>query len=162
MHKEAYAEMQRLLNGVQMVGAHVLDVGSADINGTYRPLVEGRGWNYTGLDLAAGENVDVVAADPYRYPFEDSSFDVVMSGSTAEHVAMPWRWLPELARLVRPGGMLCIISHTRWPLHRFPEDYWRFMPAAMALLFNLTGSLERYEIRMFNENDISAAAWRKA
>lgn len=162
MHPEAYSEMARLLFRYLGDAPNVLDVGSLDVNGTYRPLVEGRGWAYTGLDLVAGKNVDVVAAEPYRYPFVDSSFDIVISGSTAEHVAMPWLWIPELARLLRPGGMLAVITHHRFALHRYPQDYWRFMPDGLELLFNLAGGLGRYDIRMFNEHDIYGVAWRVA
>lgn len=160
MHAEALGEMGRLLCHYMSRHADVLDVGSLDVNGSYRGLVEKRGWHYTGLDLTAGKNVDVVAEQPYAYPFADGSFDVVISGSTAEHVAMPWLWVPELARLLRPGGMLAIITHTSWMLHRFPCDYWRFMPDGLRLLFDLAGCLGRYDIHMYNATDIYGVAWK--
>jgi hypothetical protein len=34
----------------------------------------------------------------------------VISGSTMEHVARPWRWVPELVRILRPGGLLAIVA----------------------------------------------------
>ena len=34
------------------------------MNGTYRPLVTGLGWHYTGLDVSDGPNVDLVSPDP--------------------------------------------------------------------------------------------------
>ena len=43
MHAEAYEAMRQLLGRGPGRGARVLDVGSYDVNGTYRPLVEGRG-----------------------------------------------------------------------------------------------------------------------
>jgi len=42
------------LNGV----ASVLDVGSYDVNGCYKNLFTDVGYNYTGLDMAKGPNVD--------------------------------------------------------------------------------------------------------
>ena len=97
MHATSMSEMARLLGRWPAPDADVLDVGSLDVNGSYRALIEGRGWRYTGLDIAPGANVDVVADDPYCYPFADGAFDVVISGSTMEHVKHPWRWVPELA-----------------------------------------------------------------
>lgn len=160
MHPESYREMERILNGWQG-NASVLDVGSTDVNGSYRPMVEERGWEYLGLDLAPGKNVDVVADDPYAYPFPDGAFDIVLSGSTAEHVAMPWLWFPELARLVRPGGLLGVISHVCWPEHRYPIDTFRYMPDGFRVLFDLTGALRDYDIRITNDGkDICGTAWK--
>ncbi len=160
MHDAALRQMDRLLNRYEHSVASVLDVGSLDVNGTYRAIVERRGWHYTGLDTQPGPNVDVVADNPYRYPFEDDTFSVVISGSTMEHVGQIWRWVPELVRVLRPGGMLAIITHTQWPYHPYPLDCWRVMPDGMRLLFDLTGQLERYEITMYSDTDISALAWK--
>lgn len=140
--------------------ADVLDVGSYNVNGTFRHLVEGRGWKYTGLDIEAGPNVDVVTADPYRFPFDDATFDVVISGYCMEHVKSVWRWVPELARMLRPGGLLVIITHWQFFEHRYPVDCWRIMPDGMAHLFDEAGKLHKYEIRMYDQYDIIGAAWR--
>ena len=42
-------------------GGSVLDVGSYDVNGTYRPLFPA-GWDYLGVDIEKGPNVDLVVA----------------------------------------------------------------------------------------------------
>ena len=64
MHATSMSEMARLLGRWPAPDADVLDVGSMDVNGSYRALIEGRGWRYTGLDIAPGANVDVAADDP--------------------------------------------------------------------------------------------------
>src|SRR5512139_3480772 len=120
MHAESLRAMERMLGRFQEPAAWVLDVGSLDVNGTYRELVERRGWRYTGLDIVDGPNVDIVAADPYRYPIADDACDVVISGSTMEHVEQVWLWIPELVRVLRPGGMLAILTHWCFPEHRYP------------------------------------------
>lgn len=160
MHAEALAAMTNLLGRWNGPAANVLDVGSYDVNGTFRPLVTGRGWRYTGLDCAAGPNVDIVASDPYHYPIADDQFDVVLSGSTMEHVEAIWRWVPELVRVLRPGGMLAIVTHWQFPEHRYPVDCWRIMEDGMRYLFDLTGQLELYEIRYASQYDIAATAWK--
>ena len=159
MHKAAYEAMDGMLNRVAWPRAKVLDVGSLDINGSFRPLCEQRGWIYLGLDVVPGKNVDVVAS-PFSYPFENGDFDIVISGSTMEHVTAVWRWIPELARVLRPGGLLALTTHMAFPEHRHPVDCWRVLPDGIRYLFDETGVLERYDI-VTNTTDIYASALRK-
>jgi SAM-dependent methyltransferase len=160
MHKESYELMAGILAKVTGDNLAVLDVGSFNVNGTFRPLVEDSGWQYTGLDTSAGPNVDVVALNPYLFPFPDGSFDMVISGSTMEHVQAIWRWIPELVRVLAPGGLLAIHTHWKFQEHRYPVDCWRIMPDGMRYLFDETGQLERYEIRIANDMDIIGTAWK--
>lgn len=161
MHKESYALMGEMLDRIHGEGLRVLDVGAYDVNGTFRPLVEAKGWHYTGLDHAAGPNVDIVADDPFAYPLEDGAFDVVISGSTMEHVTEIWRWIPELARVLAPGGTLALHTHWSFPEHRYPLDCWRIMPDGMQFLLDKTGAFGEYEIRIANEWDITALARKR-
>lgn len=163
MHPESYELMRQMLNeGPKQAGLSALDVGSLNVNGAFTPLVRAHGWSYTGLDMEAGSNVDVVVNDPFDYPYEDDTFDVVLSGSTMEHVTAVWKWIPELVRVLKPGGYLAIHTHWQFPEHRYPLDCWRIMPDGMAFLFNETGQLERYNIRIANSMDIVATAWKVA
>ena len=69
----------------------VLDLGSQDINGSYRPLFAVPPWKYVGVDLAAGPNVDVVLADPYDWrEIDPESADVIVAGQTFEHTEFFW------------------------------------------------------------------------
>ena len=162
MHHDAYVKMQDVLDTIPDGDAlTVLDVGSHDVNGTYRPLVEARGWAYTGLDMIPGPNVDIVPSDPFAYPIDDDSFDVVISGSTMEHVTAIWRWVPELARVLKPGGLLVIITHWQFVEHKYPVDCWRILPDGMAFLFDACGLLTDYEIEIYSQTDICGVARKK-
>ena len=123
-------------------------------------VVQNYGWRYTGLDVEAGPNVDLVSPDPYRFPLANDTFDIVMTGSTMEHVEAIWLWVPELVRVLRPGGMLAIVTHWQFPLHRFPVDCWRIMPDGMKFLFDETGLLERLQIEIASQYDIAATAFK--
>lgn len=160
MHPDSEREMARMLD-CWAGPANVLDVGSLDVNGTFRAMCEGRGWTYTGLDIVDGPNVDVVSLNEDAYPFPAGAFDIVISGSTMEHVRMPWLWVPELARLLRPDGMLAICTVWCWQPHTHPVDCYRFLPDGMKVLFDLAGSLERYDIRRLEPYDLAAQAWRR-
>lgn len=161
MHSQAYVRMSEIIDAIPGNNLTCLDVGSYNVNGTYRPLVEDRGWQYVGLDLTAGPNVDIVTEHPYRFPLADAMFDVVISGSTMEHVKAIWLWLPELVRVLKPGGTLAIITHWQFVEHRFPVDCWRILPDGMRYLFDLCGDLEDYSIRIYNATDISGVAVKR-
>jgi SAM-dependent methyltransferase len=161
MHVEAWEAMHTLLTAFTREKADVLDVGSYDVNGNYREMIERHaGWHYTGLDVCAGPNVDVVSADPYHFPFEDNTFDLLISGSTMEHVEAIWLWVPELVRVLKPGGMLSIVTHWSFKEHKYPIDCWRIMPDGMKYLFDQTGKLERYSIGIVSQYDIGGRAWK--
>src|SRR6266404_3953321 len=121
----------------------VLDVGSRFLNGSYRDLIESHGWSYTGLDLEEGANVDVVADNPYHYPIETGAYDVVVTGSTAYAVLDLVSWTKELARVLRPGGLVVVItpSLNKPPTTQSPVDLWRMTEDALRLLFENTGIL---------------------
>ena len=152
------AEMLARYEGSQ---ANVLDVGSQDINGTFRPLVEQRGWLYTGLDQVKGRNVDVVSQDPFKFPLTDEQYDIVLSGSTMEHVTAIWLWIPELVRVLKPGGLLAIHTHWQFMEHRYPLDCWRVLPDGMRFLFDQTHRLTAYDIRIANHMDIIGSAFKR-
>ena len=159
MRPEAYDMMRDLITRRIEPGSDVLDVGSRDVNGNYRNFILACGATYTGLDIVDGPNVDIVTEDPHRFPFEDEQFDAVISGATMEHVTAIWLWVPELVRVLKPGGLLAILTHTSWPEHKFPVDCWRIMPDGMRYLFDLTGALEDYHI-ISNQFNIAARAYK--
>lgn len=117
----------------------VLDLGSRIIPrqshlGSYRQLFNNKKWRYTGVDVERGENVDVVILDPYIFPFGDGEFDIVISGQTLEHIEYPWLWFEEMARVLKKGGICCIIAPSIIQEHKFPIDTYRYYPDGMRAL----------------------------
>ena len=45
----------------------ILDLGSQDINGSYKELFSSPAWKYIGIDTSEGKNVDIVISDPYSW-----------------------------------------------------------------------------------------------
>lgn len=160
MHDNALVAMHEMLERAPVWATSVLDVGSLNVNGTYRSLVQCRGYGYTGLDICEGENVDIVA-EPYCYPFPDNHFDIVISGSCMEHVERPWLWIPELARVLKSGGLLAIVTHHTFPFHEHPVDCYRYFPHAFKILFDDTHCLENYQIAMHSHQDIIGSAIKR-
>ena len=58
-----------------------------------------------GLVARAGLRVPLVNADAERTPFAGETFDVVMCDHGAMTFADPYRTVPEVARVLRPGGL---------------------------------------------------------
>jgi SAM-dependent methyltransferase len=113
----------------------ILDFGSQDVNGTYRSLFDDPQWTYVGADMTRGQGVDVVLSQPYHWrELKSSDFDLVISGQTFEHIEFPWVSILEIARVLRPHGLLCLVVPSTGHQHRFPVDCWRFYPDGLAAL----------------------------
>lgn len=55
-----------------------------------------------------------VVGDGRSLPFDDASFDVVFSIYVLEHVADPASFSAEIARVLRPGGVVLGLTPNRW------------------------------------------------
>lgn len=110
----------------------ILDLGSTEMGACYRPIFQRPEWNYVGVDLAPGPNVDVVLKRPYDWrEIKSESVDLLISGQVLEHVEFFWITALEVSRVLRPGGMACLIAPSSGPEHRYPVDCWRFYPDGM-------------------------------
>ncbi len=125
----------------------VLDVGSCDVNGTLKPIF--LGWDYVGLDIAEGPNVDIVASNQ-GWPLTDSSFDVAVSSSCFEHDPRFWITFKEMARVVRSGGWVYICAPSQGPYHGHPGDCWRFYKDAWQALADSTEGVELLSSRVYD------------
>lgn len=138
----------------------ILDIGSYDVNGSYRPLFDSPSWRYTGVDLEAGPGVDLVLESPYRLPVDDQSIDLVISGQAFEHVEFFWLTWLEMRRVLKPGGAVFLIAPSRGPEHRYPQDCWRFYPDGYRALARF-GGFDLVEVHTDWEPhpDPGSAAW---
>jgi SAM-dependent methyltransferase len=114
---------------------NVLDVGShaAGNMRTHRELLTDHDVTYTGTDVSAGPNVDVVMRKPYRLPFRSKTFDVVLTNSAFEHIPFPWVSFLEIVRVLRPHGLVLLVAPSRGHIH-WDFDCWRYYPDSMRAL----------------------------
>ena len=129
MHDSSYKFMTGFVKNYVKNGDSVLDVGSYNFNGCYRPLFQE--CKYVGLDLESGPNVDIVIKDAYQYPFPDNNFDIIICGQCLEHSFHPWKVVNEIGRVTKKCGFACLIAPWQWPIHRFPVDCFRILPDGM-------------------------------
>ena len=133
MHPSSYDKMadfrRRYLTRRENESLLIYDLGSQDINGSYRPLFSEPSWTYVGVDMASGKNVDLVLADPYDWrEIEPASVDVLISGQTFEHTEYFWLTMQQIARALKPGAICCILAPSSGPEHQYPVDCWRVYP----------------------------------
>jgi SAM-dependent methyltransferase len=126
------------LTAADVAGQRVLEVGSRDVNGSVRPIVESLGpCEYVGVDIEAGPSVDLICrAEDLVKRFGASSFDIVISTELLEHVR-DWRSaVSNMKTVLRPGGTLLLTTRSRgFHLHGYPWDYWRFELDDMRAIF---------------------------
>jgi SAM-dependent methyltransferase len=89
------------------------------------------GYDASGCDIVlARDATNVVAApqrlrqinrSPYRLPFDDATFDVVVSTSVLEHARNPEEYLREIRRVLKPGGAAMHLLPGKWYLPYEPH-----------------------------------------
>ena len=62
------------------------------------------------LQAEHGMDFPLVHGDAERVPYPDASFDLALSEYGASSWCDPHRWVPEAARLLRPGGLLVFLT----------------------------------------------------
>ena len=86
-----------------------VDVTPAQLETARRCMVE------TGIEFP------LVEASAEEVPLPDASFDLAFSEHGASTWCDPYRWIPEAARLLRPGGRLVFLHTTPLAMICFPD-----------------------------------------
>jgi glycosyltransferase involved in cell wall biosynthesis/SAM-dependent methyltransferase len=86
------------------------------------------------VDVFPFPGVDVVA-HAEKLPFTDDSFDGLVTESMLEHVADPKRVSLEMARVLKPGGIVYASAPFIHPYHASPDDFNRFTTSGLKELF---------------------------
>jgi SAM-dependent methyltransferase/putative flippase GtrA len=120
--------MRRAL--AQMPGGEVLDVGAG-----HAPW---RGWmpercRYVGVDIDAASHfgmgprpANVRYYDGRNMPFADGQFTAAICIEVLEHAEDPEGLLNEIARVLKPGGVLLLTTPWSARRHHIPYDFHRF------------------------------------
>ena len=99
-------------------GGHVLDVATG--TGLVAAELLRRGFEVTGVDLSPemltvahrrfGDKVELINASAEALPLASGSFDHLTVTHVLRYVADPGATLAELARVVRPGGVVALLE----------------------------------------------------
>lgn len=99
-----------------------------------RPLFSNS--EFYGCDMRKGPGVDLVL-DLHQIDLPQSVAGSVIALDTLEHVERPWEAMSEIYRILKPGGIAILTSVMRFPIHGYPNDYWRFTPEGLRSLFKV-------------------------
>lgn len=138
---------------------NVLDIGSLDINGNNRYLFEN--CNYTGIDLAEGQNVDIVCKG---HEFKSKTkFDLIISTECLEHDKYWKETLTNAYHLLKKDGMLLFTcattgreEHGTSSHHGFAsphtQDYYMNLDTNhIKEVFDLDNCFSKYELKEVHE-----------
>ena len=107
MHAEAFAFVQTVVTA-HGVPASVVEIGARCINGSIRPLFHGAA--YTGIDIAPGAWVDVVADGATWQP--PAPVECVVCCEVLEHAEQAAAICANAAAMLRPGGLFIVTAAT--------------------------------------------------
>ena len=113
--KRRGAEVARILKTFAPKNPRILDIGTAD--GLLLDLVcaQTKPELAIGLDLSWGllkantRKNPIIRADAEKLPFPTSYFDAAVATAIIEHVPHPDRFVEEIERVLKPGG-ICIVT----------------------------------------------------
>lgn len=119
-----------------------LEVGSKDYGSTQdlRSVFASKG-EYIGVDMDAGPSVDIVLDMTDDFAIIDDAlknlrFGTIFCLSVLEHCHKPFHMAENLTSLLESGGTLVVSAPFSWKIHAYPNDYWRFTPEGLKLLFS--------------------------
>jgi len=75
--------------------------------------------HYRELFPAWQERVATIAAFGEKLPYQDSSFDVVLSDNVVDHAESPRRIVEEMMRVLKPGGLLYFTVNVHHPFYHW-------------------------------------------
>jgi hypothetical protein len=130
--------------------APVIEIGALNVNGTVRPLFP---TPYLGLDLQAGPGVDVVGdiEECEGRWAKAEHYKTVVCCETLEHVASPADALAGMWAVASENSLLILTTCFCFPVHEYPNDYWRFTPNGLHKLIEDAGFVL---VRIETEGDV--------
>jgi SAM-dependent methyltransferase len=125
----------------------VLDAGCGS-GRVFAHRLAGRVRHAVGVDvtdeLRCNTNIDSAAnADLRSLPFRDGTFDLIVMSTVAEHLTEPEPVFRELARVLRPGGRLLVLTPNRW---HYVTMAARALPHRFHLAFNRSRGVAEHDV----------------
>ncbi|WP_138498279.1 class I SAM-dependent methyltransferase [Nostoc sp. PA-18-2419] len=124
----------------------VVDIGCGQ--SPYKHLLNSYKTQYYGLDIEdAAKNFDydnsqIIHFDGQHIPLADSSMDCFVCTEVLEHVKEPEKFIAEIYRVLKIGGLGIVTVPWSARYHYIPYDYYRFTPSALTILFQDFSSIK--------------------
>lgn len=109
--------------------------------------------NPCGLSPEINGYLKPIEMTPYRLPYEDNSFDIVVSTSVLEHALNTEECFQEIHRVLKPGGHAMHILPSKWYLPTEPHIFvplvnwfWPHCPKWWLALWAILGKRNSFQI----------------
>ncbi|GHU00580.1 hypothetical protein FACS1894154_09840 [Betaproteobacteria bacterium] len=142
------------------ITGNVLDVGAGQ--SPWRDWLPSTA-RYQGIDVGYADEFgmnndhsDIIYYDGKEMPLSEASFDCVLCIEVLEHAEDPQLLVSEIARVIKPQGVLLLSVPWSARQHHLPHDYHRFTQERLKILFAQNGFCD-IDIRE-RGNDIGAIA----
>jgi SAM-dependent methyltransferase len=135
-----------------MQGLRVLEIGSREVTGPSQERRRFANAEYVGFDYYPGPNVEVVG-DVHRlssYFRPGEQFDLIFTVACFEHFSMPWLAAMEIAKMLKTGGVLLVVTHFSFGSHERPWNFFQFSDMGLRVLFSEALGFECIDAGMFN------------
>lgn len=168
-------EVARVLDGVDVKGKHVMDIGCGSGACAVLLVREHGAAHVTGIDVedpvcaaakrraeldGVSDRVTITKVRPGPFPFPDASFDVVFSKDSIIHIPDKAAMATEAFRVLKPGGQFAasdwLISHDDAPSAQMAEyikaealDFAMSSPATYAKAMEAAGFVD---VELVNRN----------
>ena len=119
------ADDDRLLEVGSGATGYIFHLGLRDAVGV-DPLAD----HYRDLFPLWQEGTETVACGGEQLPFEDASFDVVISDNVIDHAEQPGKIVEEIVRVLKPEGLFYFTVHVHHPIYHFASTLygaWRVL-----------------------------------
>ncbi len=169
---DAYESLLRSeLSGVDAAGLRVLDcgIGTGALSCALARVLPAP-FRLDAIDISprmleraggrlreAGLDASLRQGDVRALPYDAGAFDLVITGHVLEHLADPGPALGEMARVLKPGGLLIACLTRRSPLGAWVQLKWRThrVTPAQAESWLHEGGLETVRCRSFGSRSVS-------
>ena len=138
-HESCTEFITRNLTRKDAVDKRAIEIGSLNVNGTVRNIVQSLGIaEYIEIDFRKGKDIDILCnAENIVEKFGKESFDIVISTSFLEHSENWKKVISNIKNVCKKRG---IMLHTTvsigYGLHEYPSDFWRYELSDMKNIFS--------------------------
>ena len=114
MHQSSLDNMEKVIQELAPYLDKENDIfdlgGGGKLERSYKGLWKNYTKEYFIGDIVDAPSVTHLLKQPYLIPEVNDRFDIVVSGQTLEHIANPFKIFDELCRVLKPNGIIVILS----------------------------------------------------